>query len=83
MASRVAWLVAVGALWMLVLFAASRTRTPFNRRHEAADDLTLLDLDEGGSALALDDVLALDDPGGWIGEVLDAGDEAGPSDGRI
>jgi len=81
--SRVAWLVAVGAIWVLVLIAASRTPTPFSRRHEAADDLTLLDLDEGGSALALDDVLALDDPGGWIGEVLDAGEETGPHDGRI
>jgi hypothetical protein len=74
--SRNVWLLALAGLWALVAVGASRARGPFGGRRPFAEDLTLLDLDqqEGGD-IPLDDVLALDDPAGWISGVLEAHDE--------
>ena len=74
--SRRTLLFALAGMWLLVTLAASRARGPFGRRRGAVDDTTLLDLDEDpGGDVPLDDVLALDDPGGWISEVLEASDD--------
>ncbi len=74
--SRQTLLFALAGMWLLVTLAASRARGPFGRRRGAVDDTTLLDLDEDpGGDVPLDDVLALDDPGGWISEVLEASDD--------
>jgi hypothetical protein len=60
--SRTVWLVLQALLWLLVLVAASRARSPFDRRgREPVDDETLIDLgdglDEAGRPADLDPLL--------------------------
>ncbi|MEJ7562194.1 MAG: hypothetical protein WKF45_06680, partial [Ilumatobacteraceae bacterium] len=77
---RSTYLLALAALWLVTMLAASRIRSPLRRRARVSEDATLIDLGSDRDEVALDELLATESHGGWIDDVLGESADQAPKD---
>lgn len=77
---RSTYLLALAALWLVTMLAASRIRSPLRRRARVSEDATLIDLGSDRDEVALDELLATESHGGWIDDVLGERADQAPKD---